>query len=221
MCYVYYENYEIYEIDAFDATNGSIFTIDNPSAIEQHNDGVYPAKSMFSPFAGFVWAVVDNFDYKVLSPVKESSPAWKSGYDNMFTYTADGMITISHDDIVAIDPSVSSDNMYFVGNTPATRAAYVAATDRDWRIASVKFTVEDPNATVGSSNVGLVELLDINDDPVSEIVDPVSFTIHAKPQNGSYAVNPEDYTLNLVMTVTDVFGFTKVSKLDFIVDNGQ
>ncbi len=207
--------------DAFDATNGSIFTVNDPSDIAQHNDGVYPAKSMFSPFAGFVWAVVDNFDYKVLSPVKESSPAWKSGYDNKFTYTADGMMTISHDDIVAIDPSVSSENMYFVGNTPATRAAYVAATDKDWRIASVKFTVEDPNATAGSSNVGLVELLDINDVPVSEIVNPVLFTIHAKPQGGSYAVNPEDYTLNLVMTVTDVFGFTKVAKLDFIVDNGQ
>ncbi|MFA6831740.1 MAG: hypothetical protein WCR36_05670, partial [Bacteroidaceae bacterium] len=206
---------------AFDATNGSILTIANPSSIAGHNDGLYPAQSQFSPFANFVWAVTDNFDYKVLSPVKESTPVWRSGYVNKFTYTAGGSIAISHDDIVSMDPSVASAKMYFVGNVPATRATYVSTTDMDWRIASVKFTIKDPNATAGSSNVGLAELKDINGDVQAEIVDPVSFTINAKPQGGSYAVNPSDYTLNLEMTVEDVFGFTKVTTLDFIVDNGQ
>lgn len=207
----------------FSQAQNHIFTIDHPSTIADHNNGVYPAISSFSPFVNMVWALEDHFDFKVLSPIHEATPAWASSFVNELTYTDGGVILVTHDDVLATDPSSNSNNIYYIGGIPTSRVTYNDVTDRDWRIGEVSFAIIDPNEDPNSSsNVGLVEIKDAGGNIVGSSIDnPESFMICAKPQNGQYPVISGDAVLILRIYELDVFGFKKHSDIQFVVKKGQ
>jgi len=218
------------ELDTLGFTSQSV-TTPLTTVMADQKDCTFAVRSTLPIFGteATTWVLTDDFSMKFRSAVAEANPntIWDADASNhSLRYENEGEFTVSSID--AVDPSNNADVIHYLGDIPTV--AGIAAGLRDYRIAKVDFEVVDPEATQSSNNLGMVTIkkgdgsaLTPNADGSFTISSTMNSTvtslkIAAIPDvNNEYPAVDGDVTLNLRLTVTDVFGFVKVVTLPFKV----
>lgn len=220
---------DLSDIDTLHFVNQSV-TTPLTTVMADQDDCTFNVASAYPIFGtdATTWVVRDTFSMKFRSAVAEADPntLWDAANLSLI-YENGGEFNIAAID--AIDPSNSSDTIHYLGTLP-TEAGIVFGS-RDYRIKSIDFKIVDPESTAQSDNLGMVQIESAVATPLTPNTDG-SFTISdamnsdvtsikvvAIPdKNNEYPAVGSDYvTLNLVLKVTDVFGFVKEEILPFKV----